>query len=276
MGGGIYVEMVRELDDDAPSTRIYLVKSDRGNKSNKAPNRHRKDLVQQLEKEFKNPNSNICRQTVSFEYAQAGIYQSAWIIVLYDDTDRMLGFLFAHPLPVLDPKDRSIYLDTICASKYGGMLMQLFMEKAFADGFNSVTVGALSNVLSFYESYYGFQYRPDCRNSTVSEPPMRPELQTFMKDHAAEIMENPDLLFQNPAFKKHVLRIHRKGFSVRKDNGCGTGASYSSILSNKCYENGFTMRKCFRQPLDKYAIRSHGTRRKGTSGRRTHTRRRIR
>jgi hypothetical protein len=183
-----------------------------------------------------------------------------------------VGFVLARR----DPEgSANFYIDVICSSEAGTLLLQYFHAFARARGATSITLSSLPSVLAYYTKY-GYQFRKSCDPSDgVIQLPE--SITTYLRQ-LRETGQKPPVtttnVYEIAPYMDFMEELHAHGFGVKKEGDCGKEhITKDEIKSKDCGSDGYTMIKCDLGAMGgkHRARRTHNNRRKRrTTRRRSH------
>lgn len=187
----------------------------------------------------------VCRYEVSKDYVSSRIVTSTILMVMFEaatnpapSTETTRGFILGQ-----FTKDNGMYLDVVCSSKYGLLLIDYFVILARKLGMSYIKLNSLPKVLSLYPRY-GFRHRKSCRARPDVEMP--PELITSWKQFHNF---SPDDFYADPTALYYMHTLHRYGYTADDRPECQDPTmSMSEFALNKCAMDGFKMYLCFDPP----------------------------
>jgi hypothetical protein len=247
----VYIDVVKGTDSNPDASFARVIPD--GTKTDRISNFKilegyrfsRSDLEMRMVTELEKENSKICHGAVSHTFALEEIPSNKWLMTIHDDNkfpDQICGFVLADPIE--EYGQHGIYLDVICSqSGYGVLLMDCFVRECEKENIDFIKLSSLSNVLSFYPRY-NFEHRKSCYPG-AQKIAMPDSVKKFMIENKDPILTNINFLFGFDEFQNFIMGLHGAGYSTRKSK-CSRRITYKQFIRNKCYEDGFAMRRCYK------------------------------
>lgn len=214
--------------------------------------------------------AQICKYMVSPDYiagywTRAGIWvpgaldrSTIWVRMgqLFADHEETMGFLLAEPID-----GDGVYIDVLCAKdRWGKRLMDFFLALAESSNMAFAELSALAHVLAYYPNQFEFAHRNSCASDpNISMPlALQNELKALVlnRDKMYEYILDPEII-HSPRFfagadmlNEYLLRLAQLGYLAPSSKKCdeeGHTMTFNQLMSNGCFENGFRMRKCFKE-----------------------------
>ncbi len=202
----------------------------------------------------------VCKNVISDDYVWDHYDQNVIKIVMtYEPPNGkrdVLGFLVGGG----SKKNKHVYVDVICAKKWGGALLKYFLKLASSMGYREINLTSLEYVIAFYQKQ-GFEFRHSCKKPAKARIPdnLVDYIQTQQKKG---FLLSVDSIYEDNHFMDFIMKIHKLGFTKASDRMClYPDISKEEFIDGDCGHEGFRMTYC---PPPRTQTRKHSISHKKT------------
>lgn len=186
---------------------------------------------------------NVCKSVISEDYIWDNYDQNPIRIVMTYEPPKGKRDVFGFLVGGGSPKIGNVYVDVICAKKWGGLLLQYFMKLAALKGYTEINLTSLEHVIAFYQKQ-GFEFRHTCKKPVKTRIP--DNLVDYIQSHQKQGKQfSIDSISKDDKFMNFIMKLHKLGFTKSSDRLClYNDISKDEFIDADCARDGFKMVYC--------------------------------